>query len=294
MLQGNNWREFAEENFNQNVALLHFIEEGEDSFYVTRYYGNGCEVIGYDNIDIRNMRPRFMSHVWPLPDTKQILGVEFLRDLPTKNMIRIKGNGINFNVQFTLDPLEVEDDGHGYKLNEGTRSKIVEQLRLEDGMIVVYTKKRSNKMWLTAFHINSTLATVVNFRGAINLRTVQRQLSYAETFDDRMRHRCQWSWHRDHFEEEFDYFLDIHPMHMYTRTLIRHNENEQMMRVKMERHKEAPERTNHVNVLGRWRLFARANGFEYNKLIRFRYMHEVEDLDAENEADRRYPVFHLC
>ncbi|GJV74549.1 zinc finger, CCHC-type containing protein [Tanacetum coccineum] len=250
MLQGNNWREFAEENFNQNVALLHFIEEGEDSFYVTRYYGNGCEVIGYDNIDIRNMRPRFMSRVWPLPDTKQILGVEFLRDLPTKNMIRIKGNGINFNVQFTLDPLEVEDDGRCYKLNE---------------------------------------------------------------VDDRMRHRCQWPWHRDHFEEEFDCFykpypeievkerlaipsdfLDIHPMHMYTRTLIRHNGNEQMMRVKMERHKEAPERTNHVNVLGRWRLFARANGFEYNKLIRFRYMHEVEDLDAENEADRRYPVFHLC
>ncbi|GJS71682.1 hypothetical protein Tco_0704523 [Tanacetum coccineum] len=38
----------------------------------------------------------------------------------------------------------------------------------------------------------------------------------------------------------------------------------------------------------------RANGFEYNKLIRFSYMHEVEDLDAENEADGRYPVFRLC
>ncbi|GJX01473.1 reverse transcriptase domain-containing protein [Tanacetum coccineum] len=201
-------------------------------------------------------------------------------------MIRIKGNGINFDVQFMLIPLEAEDDGHGYELNEGTWSEIVEQLRLEDGMIIVYTKKRSNKIWLTAFHID---------------------------VDDRMRHRCQWPWHRDHFEEEFDCFykpypeikvkerleipsdfLDIHPMQMYTRTLIRHNKNEQMMRVKMKRHKEAPERTNHVNVLGRWRLFARANGFEYNKLIKFRYMHEVEDLDAKNEADRRYPVFHLC
>ncbi|GJW85872.1 hypothetical protein Tco_0159017 [Tanacetum coccineum] len=209
-----------------------------------------------------------MSRVWPFPDTEQILGVEFLRDLPANNMIRIKGNGINFDVQFTLVPLEAEDDGHGYELNEGTWSEIVEQLRLEDGMIVVYTKKRSNKMWLTAFHIDGTPATVVNFRGAINLRTVQRQLSYAETFDDRMRHRCQWPWHRDHFEEEFDCFykpypeievkerlaipsdfLDIHPMHMYTRTLIRHNRNEQMMRVKMERHKEAPEGTIHVNVL---------------------------------------------
>ncbi|GJU55972.1 hypothetical protein Tco_1229686 [Tanacetum coccineum] len=112
MLQGNNWREFAKENFNQNVALLHFIEEGEDSFYVTGYYGNGCEVIGYDDIDIRNSRPRFMSSVWPLPDTEQVY-------LPANNMIPIKGNSINFDVHFTLVPLEAEDDGHGYELKEG-------------------------------------------------------------------------------------------------------------------------------------------------------------------------------
>ncbi|GJZ14391.1 hypothetical protein Tco_0549621 [Tanacetum coccineum] len=179
MLQGNNWKKFIEENFNQNVALLHFIEEGEDNFYVTRYYGNGCEVIGYDDLDIRNRRPRFMS---------RILGVEFLRDLPANNMIRIKGNGINFDVRFTLVPLEAEDDGHGYKLNE---------------------------------------------------------------VDDRMKHRCQWAWHRDHFEEDFHTFykpypeievkerlaipsdfMDIHPMHMYTKALMRHNRYEQMMRVK--------------------------------------------------------------
>ncbi|GKB48096.1 hypothetical protein Tco_0898849 [Tanacetum coccineum] len=59
-------------------------------------------------------------------------------------------------------------------------------------------------------------------------------------------------------------------MHMYTKALMRHNGYEQMVRVKMERHSEAPERTNHVNVFGRWRLLARANGFDYHKLIRFR------------------------
>ncbi|GJS43526.1 hypothetical protein Tco_0568569 [Tanacetum coccineum] len=166
-------------------------------------------------------------------------------------MIRIKGNGINFDVQFMLVPLEAEDDGHGYELNEDTWDTIVEQLGLEDGMIVV-----------------------------------------------------------DHFEEDFDTFykpypeikvkerlvnfLDIHPMHMYTKALMRHNEYEQMMRVKMERHSESPERTNHVNVFGRWRLLARANDFDYHELIRFRYMHDDEDLDAENEADRHYLVFHLC
>nr|GEZ65343.1 hypothetical protein [Tanacetum cinerariifolium] len=235
LVQGNNWREFAEENRNENVALFHFIEEGEDSFYVTAYYGNGSEVIGYDDFDIKNKRQRFMSRVWPLPDTEHVHGVKFLTDLPLNNMVRIKGNGLRFDVQFKLVPIQVEEGGHEYKLNEDTWDTIVQELDLVDGMIVVYTKKRANKMWLTTFHIDGTPATVVNFRGAIPLRPVQRRLSYAETFDNIMKHRYQWRWHRDHFEEDFDMFykpyaeiearkrlaisadfLGIHPMHTCT------------------------------------------------------------------------------
>ncbi|GJZ98399.1 ribonuclease H-like domain-containing protein [Tanacetum coccineum] len=120
-----------------------------------------------------------------------------------------------------------------------------------------------------------------------------------------MKHRYQWPWHRDHFEEEFNVFykpfpviesiqrlaipsdfLEIYPMHMYTKALMRHNGFEHMMRVRIEYHKEDPERTNHVNVLGQWRSLARDNGFDYHKPIRFRYMHEFEDVEAKNEADR--------
>ncbi|GJW47689.1 hypothetical protein Tco_0079335 [Tanacetum coccineum] len=122
-------------------------------------------------------------------------------------------------------------------------------------------------MWLTTFHIDGTPATVANVHGIGT--TLKRNLIVFISHIQKLKSRN-----------------DL--------TLIRHNGNEQMMRVRMERHKEAPERTNHVNVLGRWRLVARENGFEYSKLIRFRYMHEVEDLDAENEAYRRYPVLHLC
>ncbi|GKE80302.1 NADH dehydrogenase, partial [Tanacetum coccineum] len=113
-------------------------KDGEDNFDVTGYYGNGCEMIGYDDLDIRNRRPRFMSRVWPMPDTEQILGVEFLRDHTTiNNMIRIKGNSINFDVQFTLVPIDGEDGGYGYEVNENTWATIVEQLGLEEEMIVV-------------------------------------------------------------------------------------------------------------------------------------------------------------
>nr|GEX90123.1 hypothetical protein [Tanacetum cinerariifolium] len=303
LVQGNNWREFVEENCNENVPLLYFIEEGEDNFYVTAYYENGSEVIGYDDLDIRNKRQRFMSCVWPLPVTG--IWCRIPNTSSSKQHVRIKGDGLRFDVQFTLVPIQVEEGGHGYELNEDTWDTIVQELDLEVGMIVVYTKKRANKMWLTAFHIDGTPATVVNFRGALPFS--------ADHLDNIMKHRYQWCWHMDHFEEDFDTFykpyaeikarerlaipadfLGIHPIPIYTKVLMRYNGYEQMMKVQMVYHYENPERANHVNVFGRWRLLARVNGFAYQKLIRFWYIYEVENLDAEDEADRRYPVFHLC
>ncbi|GJV09205.1 hypothetical protein Tco_1346861 [Tanacetum coccineum] len=125
-------------------------------------------------------------------------------------------------------------------------------------------------MWLTTFHIDGTPTTVVNFQGAITLRTVQCDLSYAETFNDRMKHQWQWEGHRDHYEEEFDTFykpypqiqdkerleipsdfFDIYPIHMYTKALMRHNGYEELMRVQMVPHRENPGKTSHVNVFGR-------------------------------------------
>ncbi|GKA34771.1 hypothetical protein Tco_0721200 [Tanacetum coccineum] len=121
----------------------------------------------------------------------QILGDDFIRALPANNIIQIKGNGITFDVRFTLVAIEGKNNDHGYELNEDTWQTIVQQLGLEDGMIVVYTMKRSNKMWLTAFHIDGTPATIVNFRGEITLRTVQRALTYAETCNPIRFSRCQ-------------------------------------------------------------------------------------------------------
>ncbi|GJV19564.1 ribonuclease H-like domain-containing protein [Tanacetum coccineum] len=146
-------------NFNQNVAFLNFIEDGEDNFDVTGYYGNGCEMIGYDDLDIRNRRPRFMSRVWPMPDTEQILGVEFLRDHTTiNNMIRIKGNSINFDVQFTLVPIDGEDGGYGYEVNENTWATIVEQLGLEEEMIVVLMLVDEGGLHIPTLKLASVLA----------------------------------------------------------------------------------------------------------------------------------------
>lgn len=56
VLKGDKWLAFAMQNFDRNIKWVHFVEEGDDSFYVTGYYENGAEFGGYDGIRGRPMR----------------------------------------------------------------------------------------------------------------------------------------------------------------------------------------------------------------------------------------------
>lgn len=47
-LYGDEWIKFVEDNVPASVRTLHFIKEGEDTFYVTGYAKNGSEGSGYD------------------------------------------------------------------------------------------------------------------------------------------------------------------------------------------------------------------------------------------------------
>ena len=70
MLTGEKWSVFAGENFNRNVRWIHFVEEGDDSFYVTGYYENGSEIGGYDGIRGRLMR--YIGRVSPYGSIAQV------------------------------------------------------------------------------------------------------------------------------------------------------------------------------------------------------------------------------
>ena len=83
-------------------------------------------------------------------------------------------------------------------------------------------------------------------------------------------------------------------MHTYDTALIIHQEYREFMSVRMEPHKEAPNRTNHVNVFGKWIYLAEACGFPYTKMIRFKYVSNGEDLDAEEGKNPEFPIFHIC
>lgn len=48
VLKGYKWDSFAKTNIGGDVQVLHFIQEGDDSFYVTGYDHRGREYGGYD------------------------------------------------------------------------------------------------------------------------------------------------------------------------------------------------------------------------------------------------------
>ena len=74
-LRGKRWNEFVLENLNGNVNVLHFIEEGDDSFYVTGFDNDGKEIGGYGEGNQRFYR--FQSRVTPYEE----LGIHQVRIL---------------------------------------------------------------------------------------------------------------------------------------------------------------------------------------------------------------------
>ena len=71
IVTGARWRAFALANLNEDVELLHFVEEGDDSYFVTGYNWDGREFAGYNMIPGRYAR--FRSNVTPFLDGQVVV-----------------------------------------------------------------------------------------------------------------------------------------------------------------------------------------------------------------------------
>ena len=82
-------------------------------------------------------------------------------------------------------------------------------------------------------------------------------------------------------------------MHMYKKALLIHQNYRWEMEVRMEPYRNTPARINQVNIFGQWKPLAAACGFTYTKVIRFKYVSNGEDVDAENGQNRfsQYSTF---
>ncbi|GJS63619.1 hypothetical protein Tco_0678183 [Tanacetum coccineum] len=194
--------------------MVHFIEQGDDTFYVTGYDENGFECGGYNVV--RTRPSRIMTRVWPYADYPQMLPTDFLAGINQNDPLSIRANGRNYNVRFARVELGA---GTGWKQ-----------------------------------------------------RCLSCSLNTDLTADERMHHKCLWPGHSEHFGERNNTFyrrfsstldkqrlaikasfLANHPMHQHRKVLVKHQGIEYEMKMKMDYHKEKPERTNHVGIYGKWK-----------------------------------------
>ena len=70
-LKGPEWTAFANLNIGNTVSLMHFIQEGDDTWYVTGYESKGKEFGGYEGIEGRYSR--FQSRVWAAANKPQVI-----------------------------------------------------------------------------------------------------------------------------------------------------------------------------------------------------------------------------
>lgn len=69
-IRGQMWSDFVLENLDEDVNLLHFIQEGDDTFYLTGYNHMGKETGGYELV--RDGYYRFQTRVTHGPHIPQV------------------------------------------------------------------------------------------------------------------------------------------------------------------------------------------------------------------------------
>ncbi|PWA64963.1 reverse transcriptase domain-containing protein [Artemisia annua] len=284
-ITGIRWTEFCKENV-RGSPLLHFIQQSDDTFYVTCYDDFGYENGFYPGE--RNRPERIVTRVWPYADYEQEFPIQFLPGLNHDATIRIRANvDEEFNVRVNYVQTDAESGKYKYRIRDADWNAMVDVIGLEAGMVVVFTKEGINRLHLMAFNTDGTQVTITDFKGLTMIKRMQRPLYHFEKGDKRMHHICLWPGHLEHFGESHDTFykaynptidqqrlaipstfLDHHPMHTHRKVLMIHQEIECEMTIHMDHHYENPTRTNHVNVLGMWKEFAEECHFDYDKMLR--------------------------
>nr|GEU35583.1 hypothetical protein [Tanacetum cinerariifolium] len=217
--------------------------------------------------------------------TAAILPTDFLAGINHNDLLSKRANGRNFNVRFACVEIGAGTDDFKYQLREEDWKSLVEDIGLEAGMFVVFTKHQFNMLGLMAFDTDA---------------------------DERVHHKYLWPGHFKDFGERNntfyrrysltfdkqrlaikDGFLDNHPMHQHRKVLVKHQGIEYEMKIKMDYHKEKLKRTNHVGIYGKWKQFGRECEFERDKMLSIHYIGTARQLDSYDEEDKILN-FHVC
>ncbi|GJX58134.1 hypothetical protein Tco_0289524 [Tanacetum coccineum] len=172
----------------QKAILLHFVEQGDDTFYVTGYDNDGLKCGGYNVV--RKRPGRIVSRVWPYQDYPHMLPTDFLFGLDQNAPLSIVANRINHDIHVQLVEIGEQTGVFKYQLNEDDWNALVEAVGLEWGMLVVFTRTNLNTLGLMAFHTCGKQETMSKFDGVINLKKRKHGMTLDEKADERMEHIC--------------------------------------------------------------------------------------------------------
>ncbi|GJV82838.1 zinc knuckle CX2CX4HX4C containing protein [Tanacetum coccineum] len=181
-----------------------------------------------------------------------VIPTNFLTGLNEADTISIDVADESFDVCVTRIAVGVTTYRYEYHLNRTTCNKIVDILQLQPGTCVVFTKKSDRRFDLMGF--NDETCSHITLGRFIGVTNLN----------------------------------ELHP----GKAIIRHENIEHLMTIKTDFHKEDPARDNNVGVYGKWREFGRECHFDYNKMIRFIYLHNVESFGGDDEGP--FPLFELC
>nr|GEX60001.1 hypothetical protein [Tanacetum cinerariifolium] len=72
-----------------------------------------------------------------------------MKGMPVDNQIKIKGYGVTYNVELSRVSVGCQGGPYAYKIDDDSWEIIKDELGLQNGMRVVFTKKQAEKLWLT-------------------------------------------------------------------------------------------------------------------------------------------------
>ena len=110
----------------------------------------------------------------------QTLPAAFMDGLGNAHQIRIKGDGLNFDVNVNNVQTGGANGQDVYELDMVDWNNIEDQMGLQAGMILIFTRKRAKKLLLTGFSIDGSIITDGHFLGATNLLMIQPGLLHTE------------------------------------------------------------------------------------------------------------------
>ncbi|PWA34300.1 DNA-binding pseudobarrel domain-containing protein [Artemisia annua] len=305
-LHGDEWAKFVEDNVPAHITTLHFVKEGETTFYVTGYDKVGIEGPGYERRIVGNRVARCLVK---RTTEGQILPGDFLQDI-LKDTFKIIANGRRVKVKHERVQLNENSKERSNRLFGSGWDKLIADLEIDVGQLMVFTNLGDYNLNLALFFTNGRCLYEENILPTM-LRLPSREIPPYAIKDKRSKHICSWKGHDSHDNENNVFYAELngpvsdcyqltipveycdpHMMHTYGKALLMHDNERFPVNVKMVFDNSQPGRTNHVKMTGNWRKFGNMCGFKQPKMMRFKMMNTSVEVIEGKEV--RIARFHVC